>query len=108
MALPSSMVSSSTAKYLAPVLSSNAFAFLQNGHRVQLKTTTCITGVTGEQSLGRYGIAEPLHCPCKSAEVHGSAYSILFEVTVYFASDGSPVVVSSLDLGYALLQVIYR
>ena len=105
MALPSSMVSSSTAKYLAPVPSSNAFAFLQNGHLVQLKTTTCMTS---EQCLGHYGIAEPLHCPFKSAEVHSSAYSIIFEVAVYFASDGSPVIVSSLDLGYALLQVIYR
>lgn len=43
MAFPSSMVSNSTAVYLAPRSDSNALAFLQKGQPVQLNTTTCGT-----------------------------------------------------------------
>jgi hypothetical protein len=41
IALPSAMVSSSTARYLALMLSSSLLALTQKGQRVQLNTTTC-------------------------------------------------------------------
>jgi hypothetical protein len=40
-ALPSSRMSSSIAVYSAPRSSNSCLAFTQNGHLVQLKTTTC-------------------------------------------------------------------
>lgn len=101
MALPSAMVSNSTAKYLAFMSSSSLFALTQKGHRVQLKTTTYNRQVSisplllqGECSLSGYTVI--------------GAYRIVPNIRIHFATHCLLIVLPCLSRSDCLFNGVRR